>query len=595
MLTAIISVCFFLLYYVLIGYSLHHCGFFLRLKQLKRREILMGSMMLLVVGVYWWWLVNQDNAVVFWDRGSYYVKSLKLIELIKGSPSTMLESLYESINHTDYSDLAPTIHSAPMAFFKLNTYAKYRLLLFVMYQLPADIILADVASCVLEKIGLIKIKSKYILSLFVTVCFPFLYMPTVFGLFDVSDLPIVALIALVLVNKSFRKFDLKSDILLSVLFLVLLFLRRHFAFFALGYFGFYVIVELVTVLKRKDKKEFRCLIMNLGIIAVICSSVLLLFFREYLDRTLNNSYNIQYSAWSRGNLIDKFIDSGTYIGYWIVGISIIGAIVLIVKRQIGHLVVLLGSMLFILLMFFRIQSLSVQHYYNISLQIIVLSVIGMAYIIENSRSRVPLAVFALLLVGSFASCMIPKVDLRSFKIFSSQCYTPPTRNDMNELGRLVSDVQSFTADGDYAYCCCSSQILNEDIFFNYELPENINACPYLYPTYHTDLAAGFPDILFEAKYVIVTDPAQTHAVYERQRIIWYLNDLIIDPNSIFADNYRRVSEYMLDENTHAYIYEKVSDCTYDDYQVLLDAFDEWYPEYPEIFADRIIACRDASR
>jgi hypothetical protein len=133
------------------------------------------------------------------------------------------------------------------------------------------------------------------------------------------------------------------------------------------------------------------------------------------------------------------------------------------------------------------------------------------------------------------------------------------------------------------------------IFFNYELPENINACPYLYPTYHTDLAAGFPDILFEAKYVIVTDPAQTHAVYERQRIIWYLNDLIIDPNSIFADNYRRVSEYMLDENTHAYIYEKVSDCTYDDYQVLLDAFDEWYTEYPEIFADRIIACRDASR
>ena len=132
-----------------------------------------------------------------------------------------------------------------------------------------------------EKIDVNVIKEKYVLAVFVCLCTTFVYLPTLYGLFDIADLLIAALIVLLLLTKDFTQFNIKNDILLSALFLVLLFIRRHYSFFALGYFGFWVFFECVTLIYNKQVNKLIKLIQNCVIIGIVCGGTLIAFFGVY--------------------------------------------------------------------------------------------------------------------------------------------------------------------------------------------------------------------------------------------------------------------------------------------------------------------------
>lgn len=592
----VISLFFLLFYYGMIGYTLKRCNASVSFKELSKAEIFLIFGLLTGLVSFFCTLCAQEVRIPNWDSGFYWIKSLNFEELIWSHPRKTLIDIYQSIDLNDYSDVVPAIISLPFHFIGRHSYVAYRTQLFIMFQIPAYFVITEAIMTLLRKLQ-ISLKHMYLFVFFSCCSLAFIYLPTVFGLFDIADLVVAAAIVLLLLNMDYKKFVIKDDILLSVLFLSLLFIRRHFSFFALGYFMCYLLVEFIQVIRCKEKTYFYGFMKNSLLIGGICGGILLLFFRNYLERTLANNYALAYSVRSYGTMLDKFYTTFSFIGWIVIIFAAIGIVWLFLKKRADIVFIQVVSTIFILFMFFRIQSLSIQHYYNFAVQLIMLACVGMAILpcwCKNKNIRRVVAGLELLILSAvFAHGLIPSVRLpNKFYLLPSECYRPEKREDMEELGRLVEEVASLTSieEERMAYCISSSGILNDDILRNYNLPDELNAVPALYTTYHADLAYGFPVPFLQSDIIIATNPAQTHANYDGQRVIWVLNDLMNDRNGMLADNFEVVSTYKLKgwgQEADIIVYQKVKEFEREDYEYLIDLFNQWYGDYPDLFQQKI--------
>lgn len=591
-----ISLFFLLFYYGMIGYTLKRCNVSMSFKELNKAEIFLIFGLVIGLISYFCILCAQEIRIPNWDSGFYWIKSLNFENFIWGYPEEALIDVYQSIDLTDYSDVIPMVISLPFHFFGRYSYVAYCIQLFIMFQVPAYFVITEAVITVLRKLKL-SFKNMHLLVLLCSCSLSFIYIPTIYGLFDSADLLIAAAIVLLLLNMDYKKFVIKDDILLSVLFLSLLFIRRHFSFFALGYFVCYLLVEFIQVIRYKEKAYFYGFMKNSLLIGGICVGILLLFFRNYLVRTLANNYAEAYSVWSYGTMLDKFYATFSYIGWFVILFAAIGIVWLFLNKKGDIIFTQAVSIIFTLLMFFRIQSFSKHHYYNITVQLIILVCIGIIVLPGWCKSRkikrIVTGLEIIILSAVFAHGLIPSVKLpNKLNLLPSLCFQPEKREDMPEIGKLIEDVNALTSieEGKMAYCVSSSELLNEDILRNYNLPDELNALPALYMTYHADLAHGFPEPFLMSDIIITTNPSQTHLNYDGQRVIWVLNDLMNERNGILADNFEIVSTYELGPENNKFeviVYQKIKEFERTDYEYLIDLFNQWYADYPDLFQERI--------
>lgn len=118
------------------------------------------------------------------------------------------------------------------------------------------------------------------------------------------------------------------------------------------------------------------------------------------------------------------------------------------------------------------------------------------------------------------------------------------------------------------------------------MPDTDNAVPHMYATCDVDLRDGFPTDFLNAKYVVATDPVQTHLA-TGQEVVSYLAEGVQDETSYIGCHFRFMEQYELDDGVIAKIYEKISGFSEDDLQNLRDYYDALYPGYSSIFAERI--------
>ena len=586
---AFISCFFVVIFYGLIFKIADYCGLIERYKQRKKKEIFLIGIFYIILTIYMCWLYNQGNSIPFWDQGFYWLKTLNFRDTLLSEAGSVVKYIYESVNLTDYSDVVPTIMTPFLYLGGGESYTAFRIQLLIMFQIPSYLIFADIINILLDKTQFGAMPFSYLISNIFCGCITFIYLPTLYGLFDVADFLVVACIILLLLCKDYCTFSLKFSIYLSSLFLMLLCIRRHFAFFALGYFLFFIITTFFYILWSKDKEKWKGFFKNSVVIGGVCLSILIIFFKSYLIRTLDNSYSVEYSARSYGSMLDKFITSFGVVGWLLIILSILGVVVLYKRGFKGFAIVQITSSIFIMWLFFRIQSLSCQHYYNFAGQIIILSGIGFFYIcsiFKNNKVVVGLGLIFVLL--QFMNGLVPGIKLNGLNLFSSVCYEPVYRNDINEIKKLVNDLNEYTYKTDKRiYCVCSSKIMNEDILLNVYLPEQRYAVENLTTTLHTDMAGGFPTDFLDAEYIVASSPAQIHANRDGQRIIWFLNDLLVK-DSVFSDNYSIVNTYKLDDKVDIILYKKTKEFDDEDYEYLISSFDKWYADYPELFHNRII-------
>jgi len=589
---------FFLCYYGLLYVCAKKCGMVEHYRGLSKTE--KNMLLLLIAGVtaFFSWLCLQDDYIVNWDNGFYWIKNLNFMDNYLYHPAAMLKNIYESINLTDYSDMIPAIMSLPFYLIGSKSYALYRIQMFIMFQLPAYFFMVEIINQVLKKIDMKMKRFSYLYVMTFCMALSFLYLPTLCGLFDIADLTVEFAICLLILFYDFDKFNPKFGLLLSVMFLCLLFLRRHFAFFALAYFGCYVIVDFASFVTKKDHSAIIGAVKNFFFIGFLCSTVLLCFFRAYLERTLLNNYSVQYSARSNGTLTDKYIESFQWIGLAVCAFALIGLGMLFYKRMYKLAVTWSVSMVFTMFLFFRIQNLSMQHYYNFAPQIVFLSAIGTFGImsVEKKAGVLLRTGGGVIVLCCFLHGLVPAVHIpNQFGLFPSLAYQPEIRSDRKEIELILKDARKLALENQTtAYCIASSGVFNDDILKNCMLPEVRDAFPELCRTLHTDLAGGFPEEFFSSGVILATEPAQTHANANGQRIIWKLNELVTAKNSPIHDCYEVYGTYEIEKETKVILLEKIKPFEPQDYVYLMDVFEEWYADYPELFRDRIQKAYDES-
>ncbi|MDE6946753.1 MAG: hypothetical protein K2P14_06190 [Anaeroplasmataceae bacterium] len=102
---------------------------------------------------------------------------------------------------------------------------------------------------------------------------------------------------------------------------------------------------------------------------------------------------------------------------------------------------------------------------------------------------------------------------------------------------------------------------------------------------HVDLRDGFNTNFFDADVVLACDPVQYH-LNHGQEVILQLNKVMLEENQ-FSKNYNLESTFTLDGNVNVLVYTKQSALMKDDIEYISNIFEELYPDYPDLFTNRI--------
>ena len=558
---------------------------------LDKREKAIIILICIGISIWFYSLCCQDERIVNSDSGFYWIKNINYANNIFNNPIQSIKDTYRSINYSDYNDFLSAIISLPFLILGKGNYDTYRLLLFAMFQVPFYLIITDFICMILEDLNLKCVKYAHAITLLFCISVSYMYIPTVYGLYDIADLLIAVTIAFYLYKFDWGQVHIKDDLILCCLLLTVLFVIRHFSFFILMYFVCFMLVQLIELLiKKKDIKGY---LKNTLVVGGVCSAVLVCFFSNYLKKTLLNNYSVAYSAYSQGTIGDKFVASIRWMGELVLILFLVGSLIFLIKKNFELLICETLSCIMTMYMLFRIQSLSCQHYYNFTVQVMVVMCVGLwglVYILRFHALRgIGLIVEGAFMFALFVHGCVTSVEFgNALHLYSSVVYRPEVRDDMEAIGDLLKDTVTLTDElGGHAYLISSTGIFNRDVLRNYNLPNEMDAFPMLDSTCEIDLRDGFPKQFLEADVVMATDPVQTHVEYDGQRIIWKLNELMLDEHSCFADNFEVVNNYTITQGIDVYVFKKIKPFTEEDYEYLINVFGEWYPEYPELFVDRI--------
>ena len=171
-------------------------------------------------------------------------------------------------------------------------------------------------------------------------------------------------------------------------------------------------------------------------------------------------------------------------------------------------------------------------------------------------------------------------------------YAIPIRRDIAELKNFVAELNALTAGTDKKiYLLASSALYNANTLRASALPERHDALPSLMTAADIDLRDGFPTRFFDADFVIVSEPIQTHLLPKDQAVVVKLAQWLTLPSPILR-HFKPIRQYTfrpeaddVEEVTFT-VYEKVSPLEKSDIDFAEKIFVELYPDKDDLFKNR---------
>ena len=385
---------------------------------------------------------------------------------------------------------------------------------------------------------------------------------------------------------------ISSFIYLGFLSFVLILLRRYFSFFAIANFiTLFIILSGYNLKKFGKTKLFIKKSLKLAAKFVVSGltiiGLMFIFSRSLLMRYIGVNYSEAYSAYLLGDFWNQILLFISYFGLIILGLTTIGVIFTYKKSQKNFLFAFLGMSVIEgvigFLLFTRVQTLGVQHMYIILPSVLVPINYLVIYLTNGTNSKqlkivgllIPVVII-LLALNSFTGERQNDVNRSYNMIFGiSRNVRPVVRKDFAEINNLYNDLASIMKPEDYVYFLSSSDILNEDMINNFKIPRkaefNISG------VHHIDKRDGFPVHIFEANYIVVADPIQTHVERDGQRVITEIAQDILNDK---VKNLTKIRTYTIEEGVKLNLYHKDSSYSQEYLKDLKNRFKNYYYSLP---------------
>lgn len=184
----------------------------------------------------------------------------------------------------------------------------------------------------------------------------------------------------------------------------------------------------------------------------------------------------------------------------------------------------------------------------------------------------------------------------AFRIaFCNLRYEPFYRDDIKSIRALVDFLNETTVKYNTdCYICASSHNINSHMLALAYAPSNVGgALEHILPEANVDLRDGFSTNFFDAGIVVIekySDDSAAFQTYGNEGVRGFLTQQIMDNSSPIGKHYQLLEQQFplhYKYSSTAQVYLKISDYEKEDYEYLMNYYDELYPEHQELFSDRI--------
>ena len=535
--------------------------------------------------------VQTEQAIYYWDISAYWKNALHLLETFQLDFQLGVTEVINSTS-TDYNYL-PLVPLLPAMELLGSGRKVFTLLIVNLYVIPFAVLLAA-ASTSLVKLKRSIAPAFYALALFATLFLPATLVPALDGRVDAINLVIVGLVALLYAKTKFAKY--RHYFFLGILLCLMIVFRRYFSFWALGFFVSYTIVTVVHAWFKNHKKinkkfwsSLRRPALGLVTTGLTIVAIMLILFRDVFMRYLGENYADLYSAYYLGGAFDQVLLFIQNFGLIIIIPALIGyALAFTVYKKTNitwvSLFLLIQSAI-IYIAFTRTQSFGVQHYYMLIPFLLWGFFVGIKYLLECKRSYLKyigilmiVILFSSLSLFSFTGPRLQVTHIQTQMLVGlSENVRPIVRTDLAELQKIDAYLNAAMLPSDYVYTVSSSHAFNDDILRNINLPKapNYNVSG----SAHIDKRDGFPNYFFDAQYIIVATPTQTHVEVDGQEVITYLTSAITAGK---AENLEPQSKFYIDNGITLTVYKKTSTYSPEFIKLIQTHFKNIYPGYPNL-------------
>ena len=517
--------------------------------------------------------INQEHFLYLWDYLGYFSKWQCLIGLLENNPLEIFHHVRESMKWDDYNCL-PVLLPSLFGLLFGSSRTVYILSLAVCYIVPVSILFGILVREIIlnEKCGC----SIAVIATVLCALFPGIWTPTLRGYPDIAGVIPLEIGLLLVLKNDLTRLNLKAAIFIGFSFWLIFALRRWYAYTLVALYLVTPLLNYWLNAKSLDIKKLFYLTINYVIAGGVSLICLFAVQRELAVRILRTSYGSIYQAYDEG-YSQAFLNLSGYAGIVFVILSLLALIILL--RSNTRLKWIAISFTTILCLSFAIfiqtQTPGMQHCLPFEFWLLVVLVSGGSWLAcqLHRSSSIMLAVTSIILFSLiFLNVYFPQVHL----VESISKVLPAKQHPLRlenydtylQVAREVSEL-----DGDVVIIS-SSGVLVEDMLryaLTSEQQKSIRWMP------HVDLRDGIALHLYKARYVIVTDPIQTHLRPEDQLVVVNPAESILNGRDI-GKAYRPIRTWELAGGVKGILYEKMREFTISEFR---EHFEHFYARYPD--------------
>lgn len=532
---------------------------------------------------------NAEQDIKVYDFSAYWIRLIEDQQLIARSIPDYMKQLLATFNR-EYTHLAvfPLI---PVSRVLGLEFGAYCFSVYALYYLPACFFLTILTL----RLAALARDIKPGIAAFI-VCFVFFALsvgfiwPVMRGYLDVAGV----LIAAVMLNLTLRwngiDFDWKRNAALAALSFLLLFTRRWYAYYIVGFYFSFGVAALADMVARKNfsVKKLGCVFLNMGMIAALASLCIFLINPEIFALFLLKDYAAAYSVYKGMSVMQNLWVAACNAGLlWLA--AFFAGVFILAKSGDTRLIclrLLLAAAVAVTL-FCAVQDMGYHHHYLPLPTLLILGGVFCVFAVQRFRLHdFPVLAFPLLALSAvnFAFAFAPSLQGAAAlaQPLTSEMRVYPMRNpDYAVVKHLVGELrQKLGGGGKKAYVVGDSPELSPELLKRSFLPELVDAAPFVMVNNIVDMRDGFPSQLFLADYILTHDPFTT-VFPSRQQVSYQAYDMLLhDPK--LASHYALEAEYKSPEG-RILLYRKSKQADAALVDVLKQRLQGFYPNDPFVY------------
>lgn len=532
---------------------------------------------------------QAEQDIKVYDYSIYWRTMLSSRERIGASITGYWAEFYTSLT-AEYTHLA-VIPLIPASYLLGTDYTGYCLSIFFVYYLPACTFLTILGLRIVTKVtGKAPGIFAWMLGFGVCALCPVFLWPLMHGYLDVAGVVIVAILLNYTLDWDGVQFSWKRNAILCLLSVVLLLTRRWYAYFIVGFYAAYGVTLLIDMVRKRKFlwKDIGFLALNMGSIAGAASLLILVISPEIFSLFLGRDYSSEYSAYKTVSTGENLLQLANQLGWLFVLVAVWACLRLLSTSDMRHITIRLlfaGTCAFGLMR--MVQNVANHHFYLVLPVILVFVMVPILLLFQRVSSKAAVGGgLALALVFNFAIAQFPILQPVASLVTPPAAAIrnyPVVNENYDVYVQIVRDLKEKTQEkSNSVYVVGEGSLLSHEYLRRTNLPDEIDAAPFVMESNIVDIRDGFPSQLFIADYILVASPFSTD-FSDIQQISYQVYDMLLN-DAQMAEYYQLDTTYPLADGEHdILLFRKVRQTDKAGVDILKQRLMEYYPDDPFVY------------